>query len=163
MDPSDWDLAPKCVCNPNFISYLLEESPILSAAINISAPAKKRENSFESPESVLNFSKNVQNFVFSKCLGPFQVEKISNSTRNGARQLRRLAATRPRISAQLEASHLDCRYMLLLFAPVTIQPLHSFCFCWHLVLRFVVRQNSLLVLLSFLMFSSRNLNVCDVR
>jgi len=29
---SDWDLAPKCVCGPNFISYLIGESPILSAA-----------------------------------------------------------------------------------------------------------------------------------
>jgi len=31
MVPSDWDLAPKCVCGPNFISYLIGESPILSA------------------------------------------------------------------------------------------------------------------------------------
>ena len=27
----DWDLAPKCVCGPKFISYLLGESSILSA------------------------------------------------------------------------------------------------------------------------------------
>jgi len=32
MVPSDCDLAPKCVCGPNFISYLIGESPILSAA-----------------------------------------------------------------------------------------------------------------------------------
>ena len=32
MVPSDWGLAPKCVCGPNFISYLLGESPTLSAA-----------------------------------------------------------------------------------------------------------------------------------
>ena len=32
MVPSDWDLAPKCVCGPNFISYLIGESPIVSAA-----------------------------------------------------------------------------------------------------------------------------------
>jgi len=32
MVRSDWDLAPKCVCGPNFISYLIRESPILSAA-----------------------------------------------------------------------------------------------------------------------------------
>jgi len=32
MVPTDWDLAPKCVCGPDFISYLVEESPILSAA-----------------------------------------------------------------------------------------------------------------------------------
>jgi len=32
MVRSDWDLAPKCVCGPNFISYLIGEYPILSAA-----------------------------------------------------------------------------------------------------------------------------------
>jgi len=32
MVPSDWDLVPKCVCDPNFISYLIGEPPILSAA-----------------------------------------------------------------------------------------------------------------------------------
>jgi len=32
MVPSDWDLAPKCICGPNFISYLIGESPTLSAA-----------------------------------------------------------------------------------------------------------------------------------
>jgi len=32
MVPSDWDLAPKCVCSPNLIFYLSGESPILSAA-----------------------------------------------------------------------------------------------------------------------------------
>jgi len=30
--PADCDLAPKCVFGPNFISYLIGESPILSAA-----------------------------------------------------------------------------------------------------------------------------------
>jgi len=41
MVPSDWDLAPKSVCGPNFISYLIGESPILSAGSNpsILAPA----------------------------------------------------------------------------------------------------------------------------
>ena len=32
MVPADWDLAPKCVCGPNFISYLIGESPIVSAS-----------------------------------------------------------------------------------------------------------------------------------
>ena len=41
MPPSDWDLAPKCVYGPNFISYLIGESPILSAA----SPALKKESS----------------------------------------------------------------------------------------------------------------------
>jgi len=31
MVHSDWDLAPKCVCGPNFISSLIGESLILSA------------------------------------------------------------------------------------------------------------------------------------
>jgi len=31
MVPSDWDLSPICVCGPNFISYWIGESPILSA------------------------------------------------------------------------------------------------------------------------------------
>ena len=35
MVPSDWDLAPKCVCGPNLISYLVGESPILSPAASI--------------------------------------------------------------------------------------------------------------------------------
>jgi len=32
MVPSDWDLAPKCVHGPNFISYSIEKSPIRPAA-----------------------------------------------------------------------------------------------------------------------------------
>jgi len=32
MDPSGWDLAPKCVGGPTSIFYLIGESPILSAA-----------------------------------------------------------------------------------------------------------------------------------
>ena len=32
MVPSDWDLAPKCVCSPNCVSYFIGQSPILSAA-----------------------------------------------------------------------------------------------------------------------------------
>jgi len=29
---SGWDLAPKCICGPDFIHYLIEESPTLSSA-----------------------------------------------------------------------------------------------------------------------------------
>ena len=36
----DCDLAPKCVCGPNFASDLIEESPILSAAMNDDKNAK---------------------------------------------------------------------------------------------------------------------------
>jgi len=32
MVPSDWDLALKCLCGPNFISDSNGESPILSAS-----------------------------------------------------------------------------------------------------------------------------------
>jgi len=32
MVPSDWDSAPRCICGPNFISDLIGESPIFSAA-----------------------------------------------------------------------------------------------------------------------------------
>jgi len=35
MVPPDWDLAPKCVCSPNFVSYLIGDSPILLAAVDI--------------------------------------------------------------------------------------------------------------------------------
>jgi len=45
MVPSDWDLAPKCVCGPNFISYVIGEFPILSAGRNAAQwrlPQKKR-------------------------------------------------------------------------------------------------------------------------
>ena len=31
MVPSDWDLALKCICGPNFISIQVENSPVLSA------------------------------------------------------------------------------------------------------------------------------------
>jgi len=30
----NWDLAPNCVCGPNFASDSIGESPILSAAMN---------------------------------------------------------------------------------------------------------------------------------
>jgi len=43
MVPSDWDLAPKCFCGPNFISYLIGESLILSATRSVSL--KMRPNS----------------------------------------------------------------------------------------------------------------------
>jgi len=36
---SDWDLAPKCVCGPNFTSDLTGESPILPAARIVVQPA----------------------------------------------------------------------------------------------------------------------------
>jgi len=32
MVPSDWDSAPRCISDPNFISDLIGESHILSAA-----------------------------------------------------------------------------------------------------------------------------------
>ena len=32
MVPLDWDSAPRCVCDPNFISDLIGESPIFPAA-----------------------------------------------------------------------------------------------------------------------------------
>jgi len=31
MVPPDWDLAPKCVCGPNFTSYLIGDSAMLLA------------------------------------------------------------------------------------------------------------------------------------
>ena len=33
MVPSDWDLALKCVCGPNFTSFKIGESPILLACL----------------------------------------------------------------------------------------------------------------------------------
>ena len=34
MVPQDWDSAPRCICGPNFLSDLIGESPIFSAARN---------------------------------------------------------------------------------------------------------------------------------